>query len=437
MSDLQLRPPDHDPIGGVEARVVGRITGLVKRLEFHLPQRHEPSLYHAHGDFGDVGRLMDGDGVEMSAAGEGVTQYGSSIRCIGEAVERYCARWPPEYHSYGTRTTTFGSLSASAEESVVSLEYLQVFDGPDRRSSDGPRRLGPDSKLRWAGATDLLTGEVRYVPVPLLRLLLEEPVDGYLEPVANSNGMACHHTQQEAVLNGLLELVERHAVLTHWYRQSPPARLTGVRALPEVATLIDERIGARSSAYRLLYYETDLDVHVVSCAFVNGDDEKPKFGLVGAAAIDLEDAIVDALLECAQLQVHSKRAMYHLDRPDLEQRDLTEHHGPLLYYMDPDNFEEVEPFLDGPVVDVEDLARRSRRDETAGERLRHVLDELETQGYTPLGVDVTTSDVREAGFHVASTYVPELVPLSVAAYPPLNHPAFADDEPVRKPHPLP
>jgi ribosomal protein S12 methylthiotransferase accessory factor len=147
--------------------------------------------------------------------GKGATHVGAKVGAIMEAFERQSS-----FKSRGPFIR--GSYAALSRERRVMNPEAMVL----------PLREGytPDKELTWSIGHELSDGEEILVPFDLAWLVNHPEVRAYA--IVTSNGLSAGNTYEEAVCQGLLEIIERDAwtiaeVLSHWL---PGARFEAARA---------------------------------------------------------------------------------------------------------------------------------------------------------------------------------------------------------------
>jgi thiazole/oxazole-forming peptide maturase SagD family component len=144
----------------------------------------------------------------------------ASIKAIAEAFERYVfGRVRVDAQAPAAKLTEPwlepGAIAPLTDKQYAKLPYLDKFDIH--------KPLQWVRGLRYDGSSIL-------VPVDLV---FSQPKSGNRKPIvgANSSGMAAHVTVKEAARLGLLELIERDALMRVWFSKQPPRRIA-LSALP-------------------------------------------------------------------------------------------------------------------------------------------------------------------------------------------------------------
>ncbi|MEU5420230.1 TOMM precursor leader peptide-binding protein [Streptomyces sp. NPDC020799] len=274
----------------------------------------------------------------------------------------------------------------------------------------------PARKIPWVRGHSLRDG--RTVLVPRRAVHYGAGVDSDNFVFESSNGSATGSCLEEAVLFGLLELIERDAFLLGWYGR---ARLTGI----DLASCRGGAVRAMADRAALQGYDVrafdnrvDLPVPVVTAVAVRRDGGPGTLSFAAGARLDPEEAVEAALSEVLTY-------LPHLDRQVAEHREELEamaddfslvrqlsHHARLygLPRMARHAREYLEP---AEVRPVDELYAGWRRPAT-GDLLDDVLlcrDVLVRAGFDVIVVDQTSPEQERMGLRTVSTVVPGLVPI--------------------------
>lgn len=428
---MRLRESD-GPLPGPMQRLAGGVTGLVPELTVNRRTRGTADVVLSQPRESGIDALVDADAdVALQAAGKGRTRAESFASSVGEVVERYCLCWPGE-----TTEATHCELREGGHE-VVALDALRLYE--DRHvSAMGFDPITGDTELPWCRGTNLLTGESTFVPAQLVFLGLDETTPAL---PATTNGAACGRSLEDALVGSVCEVVERDAFMRTWLRQETPDRVD----LGEYPDLADEkatRFDTDYTTFELLALDGRVDLPTVGCAAVDSRDRNPKFAVCASTDVDPEVALSDALVEGAQVRAYAKELTARYPDRERDPARLESFDDGLYHYSRVEQFDDVSFLLDGETASVDDAEGRSssseRPDSSAEvERFDAVLDALAAADVTPIAFDVTTRDVAEAGLRVTKVVAPELVPLTLPALVPTEHPAFDGETVSRKPHPFP
>jgi ribosomal protein S12 methylthiotransferase accessory factor len=229
---------------------------------------------------------------------------------------------------------------------------------------------------------------------------------------ATSSGLACAGTLEEAVLTGLLELVERDAFMLVWHnRLSLP--LLDWSGDAEIARLDSRYFAPSGLGYAAVDLSVFLDVPTVLGVVHGPPDSLGVLGVGAASAPRVEIAWRKALAEAFSVRRWVRdRALEEperLGRPAAAIQTFDDH---TLYYADERRARRV-AFLDGS----EDRRATHEVAPLEGENvLEHIVAvcrRLEDRHAAAYAVDVTSPDVGSAGLRVVHVVAPELCALDV------------------------
>ncbi len=296
------------------------------------------------------------------ARGKGLSHIQAQVSCLAEAVERY------SMFRTGAEAVTRCSKARLPGRALGLDDLLGLpFD--------------PEEEYDWLAATSYSSGDTIYIPAEYCYLDLLGPSP------ANSNGCAAGNTLPEAMLQGLLELVERDAVSIWWHNRIQK-RAVDLESF-EDGFLRSARVMASRNGYRLHVLDISTDIAVPAFVAVSigaqetGDRDSVLLGF--GAHPDARIAIGRALTELAQVGAVMARG------PAKSVCSLSQHPQlePTNYVASASNY----PFLP-----------------TSGVRqtLDHCVRLVEGLGFEVITMDITRA---ETGLRVARVIVPGLQPL--------------------------
>jgi ribosomal protein S12 methylthiotransferase accessory factor len=408
-AELELRPVAQTPPEATLAQLrafVSPLTGVVHGLSETLAAPGELRLVSIGCELAD-GLATIGSPLESYTGSEHWSRAAAEAAAIGEALERYSGSYVPR------ERIVVASASELGEEAVDPSRFA-LFSDEQYASLGFPfRPFRRDTVVGWIDGFSVPDSRHAYLPaqlvfMPWARLRPDEV------PVAHatSSGLACAATLEEAVLTGLLEVVERDAFMLAWHnRLTLP--LLDWSGDPELVRL-DRRYFAPSG---LRYSAVDLNVFL-GVPTVLGVVHGPPgalgaLGVGAASAPSVVNAWRKALAEAFSVRRWvADRALEEpelLGRPASTIQTFDDH---TLYYADERRAHSAS-FLDSSVerhavADVEPL-----EGDNVLEQIEAVSRRLEARGASPYAVDVTSPDVAAAGLRVVHVLVPELCALDV------------------------
>lgn len=284
--------------------LVSPVTGIVKRVEAD-PQSATGPAFRSGPNLGAPAWSLDGLlALNLRASGgKGSSAGQAKVSALCEALERHSGDFRP------TDVRRRGSLRSLAGGAVDPRRCLLYSDEQyrDRLRINAtcsplhavPEPFDPEAELDWSPLWSMTAGAARLLPTQLL--YYGAPGSGGRSLRADSNGCAAGSCLEEALLYGLLEIIERDAVATWWYNRLV---VPGVDLDSLGTAWIDDvrdRHAELGRAVWALDVTADSGVPVV-VAFsrrIDGPAENITFGF--GAHLDLERAVIGAVAELNQM----------------------------------------------------------------------------------------------------------------------------------------
>lgn len=408
LSAAELQPVQPTPPNRALPRLrtfVSPFTGIVRSVDETLVTPDEHRLISIACEVAD-GRPTVGRPVEEYASSEHPLRDAAEAASIGEALERYSAAFVPEEWL----------VVSSAERLPSAVDPARFALFHDTQHADPTFPFCPfrsDTVVSWVAGFALPSGRAAYLPAQLTFMAWGRQAAAE-EPIAytTSSGLACAPTLEEALLAGVLEQIERDAVMLAWYdRLSLP--LLDWSHDPELVSL-DARYFAPTG---LRYSAVDLSVFFgipTVLGVVHGASGVLGALGVGAAsaptvAVAWRKALAEAFAVRRWVRDHALERPGDVERPAVEIQGFDGH---TMFYAHPDRAARA-AFVDSS------SDRRDTRDiaplegSNVLERIEAACDRLAWRGVSAYGVDVTSPDVRSAGFRVVRVLAPELCQLDV------------------------
>jgi ribosomal protein S12 methylthiotransferase accessory factor len=251
--------------------------------------------------------------------GKGLDAASAKVSAIMESLEAYHAEFHQRACRVGTRADLLDSRAVRAESVVDPLRLPR-----NRASEDLAHRA-----LVWTTGEDIATGRQVWVPLEMVNLdfTLPHALEGR-DLFRSSNGLASGNSVAEAVLHGLIEVVERDATglmdlraPEDWAR----ARLDLTTVSDPDARLVLDRFERADIAVSVWDVTTDIDVPAFTAAIFDRTTQeplKPWPPALGSGAHPHSGvALCRALTEAAQ----SRLTAIAGSRDDIGRRDYAEH----------------------------------------------------------------------------------------------------------------
>lgn len=346
-------------------------------------------------------------------SGRGDTYHESFVLGLMEGLERYAGLIPR-----GKQANVFESYAQLAPNALDPRE-CGLYQPDAYQYLQHLQPFSPDRRTYWVWGYSFRQKRPLLVPEELV-YYLEHRQDYRIFVHDSSNGCATGSCLEEAILHGLLELIERDAFLLTWYARLSPSRIDPRSCCRAETLFVLENI--ERHGYELSLLDTRLDIRVPSVvSVVKRKQSGPgNIMLAAGASLNPEDAVRSALCEVAYY-IRSLK-MYLEDNLD-EVRGMASdfskitrviHHG-VLYGL-PEMAHHIEFLLQNPTIrTLEETYRdwaairpvnRDLRDD-----LNYCLNMVLDLGLDVIVVDQTCSELASSGIKAVSVIVPGLLPI--------------------------
>jgi len=380
--------------------LVDPVTGVVRALVRNTPADSVLHVYTAGTNpvflHDDLTGLRSG--LRRASSGKGFTDAQARASALGEALERYSAS------AHGDEPRVRATLGAMRDRGAVDPRGVMLFSEAQYARRTAPARqkavhdwvpdpIAEDSEFDWSPVWSLTEQRVRYLPTAFLYLGHRTPGLG-VHCNADSNGCAAGNTREEALLQGLCELVERDAAGIWWYNR-----------VRRPALDIDDFEGPEWDATRAFYRRERRDVWLLD---LTNDLRVPTMIAVSRAADGDEEQILAGLGTHLDVGIAAMRAVSEMNQM-FSALDVLRHgtgvNSALASWLS-DATIANQPYL-APAPGA--LRRRRDFDDRSGadivDDIRAIRGTIEARGMTVLACDQTRADV---GLPVVKAIVPGL-----------------------------
>lgn len=404
--------PDLNPDDLRESYVDGE-TGLIRELRYgtsaglalvQAPMRLRGTHRSRHTESG-YGRTRDFRTSETVAICEALERYGGLRQ--GEAPTVRRAR----YRDVADQAIDVGALGSHPVQSYQSPNFrCEPFD--------------PDREYGWVTGYSFARRGPVLVPERLAYYGIgEEPPADPPFVLDSSNGGATGSCLEEAILHGILEVLERDAFLLTWYARLSAPRVDPTTFADPTIPLLVEQI-RHEQGYRVALYDTTVEhgIPTVWAMAVRADDDtsRPKVCCTAGGHLRAERAVVSALAELGPIlaglidNYSGESARVEEMVADPARVERMEDHG--LLYGDDRVFDRFD-FLNAGRSDVPASAsfgadHHAIASDDLTQDLFAVTERLMAVGLEVVAVDQTTSEHAAGGLSCARVFIPGTLPMS-------------------------
>ncbi|QHT61137.1 TOMM precursor leader peptide-binding protein [Paenibacillus lycopersici] len=335
----------------------------------------------------------------------------SLLAAILEGIERYCGFAPR-----GKRTVVYDSY-ANLKDTAMDPARVGFHAREQLAQPDFPfEPYDPDSIMPWVWGYSFLQERPVLIPERLAYYSVGQEGSFVYEI---SNGCAIGGSREEAILYGILEVVERDSFLMTWYARLPVPRLDYRSSGDKELMLMIDRVRA-VTGYDVRLYNTTMENGIPSIWAVakGGPDRELNLVCAAGAHLDPVRAARSAIHELAvaitrlenrwQERQEEAEAMVH---DSFLVQNMEDH---ALLYCLPQAEERLGFLLDeqrplrtfgeefGPVVMHDDLT----------DDLQQVLRTFRSLNLDVIVVDQSSSETLRNGLHCVKVLIPGMLPMT-------------------------
>lgn len=265
------------------------------------------------------------------------------------------------------------------------------------------------ARVRWMQGVELTSGEAIWLPAIMgwygLPNIREE--ERFWYPI--STGCAVHTDIAEALIRGILEVIERDAVTIAWLQKLSLPEIYA-SSLSEKARYLIEWSDRHFIETHVFDATTDLAVPTVFCLQLSAYDDQASQVVGSASARSIAAAAEKALLEAVMM-----RERLDSEQPGPETRaEIKSLVDSSLYMGSPGRRQAFDFLLASAGKSGIDHARLLP--DASELALRCLIDTMSAKGMQVIAVDHTSRELHAAGLAAVCVVIPDLLPMSLWPY---------------------
>ena len=238
-------------------------------------------------------RPSAGVGAISVYSGKGATEIQARISAIMESVERCFAEIPET-------NLDFRDKPVDTDRVIKTYEDLEDVNAIDPETLLLPEPITPGTRLEWMSGWDILNDCEMLVPT---NAIYHPHTSGMFLFRSNTSGLASGNTIEEAIVHGLLEVIERDAISIAEYSRNVGTEIVLQEDDGEVYDL-KNKFESNGIPVKLWLLPSITGIPVVVAALDDIKTKDPTMLVMGAGAhLSAEHAIFRALTEAAQFRL--------------------------------------------------------------------------------------------------------------------------------------
>lgn len=390
-------------------RTVGRRAGIIQYLLQGESEVDDFGMFKYYASLTHTSRFAPVESSRKTGSGA-ITWQRARVAAAGEALERYCLGL------WHTDNLIQASYSEVCEHAIVPESLILFSDRQYATPGFTFSRFSHDSPICWVRGYSLVTKKPKLVPASCVYMPYRPRKGETCIQGSITTGAAAGCSLEEAILSGILEVIERDAFAIVWLNKLsvPRVDLGNVKS-PSLQQFID-RIYSSNLKLTLNYITTDIGIPVFLGLLEDESGNQP-FTAAGAAAhLDPEVAVLKTVEETvltrnlAKVLVQKEMISGSFSIETFE--DLVDFNDHVLLHAWDESLREARGFLlnSSRSLALEEIPNLSSKDVL--ENIAVCLKALSDKDTDVIVVDITTPDVEEAGFKVVKVVIPGLQPLN-------------------------
>lgn len=359
----------------------GIINGILQRTNF------EKYGYYIFQSLSAKTKVLFNLSRESSSGGLGISKnpLNALHECIGEAIERYCIAYCNEENLILKR---YSDLPKDKTLHNFSL-YSENQYNKEYNSFANPRK----EKIFWDKITAYSDDRKQYYwPASLIYLPFES---GRLSAETTSTGVAAHPQKEKAIRNGIMELIERDALMINFLNRLDPPEIDICSINDSNKSLIKSLLRDK---YKIKIYKLYSDINIpIFLGFIWKEKQSQiHYGIGASASLDSSTGIKNTLEECLFTYLYSQNI---LNLKPENKKDIDGLHQHFLYYQ-------------GKRFNNLLFKGSKNKYEKESHTFQDLLKQLKKLNLNIYYKELSTSDIKSTKVRVFRTIIPSLVDLN-------------------------
>jgi len=287
---------------------ISNITGIIPELK-QFKQSIDKSIYNYSSGkniaLQSTSMFWLNHHLRSANGGKGRSDIQAKTGAICEAIERYSLM---HHENRYTINDTYTQLDNALHPNTCMLYSNQQYNNREVINNNTtkfyaliPQKFNPDIKIDWTPVYNIT--EQNFALLPSEYCYAQYPIKQRAPfSYPDSNGCAAGNTLEEAILQGLLELVERDAAAIWWYNMIQYRAVDLKSAENEYIDSMIELYNKNNRSLYVLDITTDMNIPVfVAISHNTEPDKNDSIIYAFGAHVDASIAIERAVIELNQL----------------------------------------------------------------------------------------------------------------------------------------
>ncbi|MEI0843716.1 YcaO-like family protein [Brachyspira pilosicoli] len=396
----------------------------------------------------DYHKILLGDNAEVNyhLSGYGIYRDEAIIRLLGEGVERYALFTANLYFEEKLKYASYNQLKEKYPNNVIPFEYVKIYSDEDcnKLNSIGIlENITEDDILSWVLLPSLFDKEKEYyIPAQnfFLSHIIRKDKNEKVFIGGFSKGSASHKNIKLALKSAITEIIECDACMIKWYTESK------VKEVVIDDDVLNETISTilRDIDYKIRVFDYTVDKklgYVFTVMLINKSEKSPYIVVGASSGLNPKKVIYRAFMEALAILTLNINGPLSMPADYLEtkyQKTYLNLDSNVNYWASLDDKDKKLKFINSKVTEKIELRKYKNLEENTD--LEYLFNGLYNISKYAVYLDITPTEIADKDLHVMRVYVPELVQMSMPAFPYSKHPRIIKNGGISNnefPHPLP
>jgi len=379
---------------------------ILKKIQNRPKYPDEPFLYNYY---------VSSEGKAYGAGVDFFNEEKAIWKSIAEATERHLWYNSDNFYKNNFKRTSYKTI----KDSALNIFSLAGFS-EKQKNKFLHLQFNENTTFNWILANSLILNKKIFLPLQLISAfycnkIWDKNKSEKNEPMLRwsiTTGLATGRNLKEAIVKGILEVIERDAFMISYLNKLSPPIID-----LEYLSIQDEEIAKITrdfNRYNLEIYAlrlpTDFSgVYIVAVLIIDRTGLGPALSIGANANFDFKTTFLNALSESLIVRYSLKEKF----RREINLKNINRETR-LIYWSKLKNLPKIDFFLRGSKIKV-DLNKNfytiTEDKKYYQEKLKILTNELMTKNYETCYVELTTQEIKKLGLRSVFVVIPELQPL--------------------------
>lgn len=337
------------------------------------------------------------------------------IKSISEAFERYCSVLIDKRRIINSSYLKLINTNVNC----MDPKLFETFSDEQYNLSNFPyKKIKDYDDILWVDGVYVNENKSCLLPATFVYLYNEEGFNksSYFEI---SSGLACHETLENAILNGILELIERDSFMLVWKRKLKVKKIDiNTITNSKICDLLNQLKKNNIDIY-ILDISLDYDIPIILAIGIN-KIARPAISIGVSCSFSYDDAILKSISELIDSDLWYQKILSEDKDNDIEESQINSLEDNGIYYFSHKNISKFD-FLINDSYNVDYLYLKNKFSNisnliTIDDKLNFIKEKLINNGFDIYYCDITSHDIKNLGSYVVRVIIPNMLKIEQHRY---------------------